>query len=157
MGKQINYYIEYEDFLSIAEKALKNGCEIIKKVDKKFIRSRDISIVTRDCYDYYFYLPEAGELIIENNEVGGEYFSFEGLNVLIEAGYSRINEDEKVILRNRLYIITGYYNDKDEWISRQECIEKVYNRLAYSVRKMTVRYYATERMLELVREGYSLR
>ena len=34
MGKQINYYMEYESFVHIAEKALEMGCEIIKRDEK---------------------------------------------------------------------------------------------------------------------------
>ena len=38
MGKQINYYMEYESFLLVAEKALELGCEIIRDRDGRTSR-----------------------------------------------------------------------------------------------------------------------
>lgn len=161
MGKQINFYMEFEVFLKVAEKALKNGCEILKKIDGRYVRFSDISAVTDDCRDYYFYLPEAGELKIRKNEYGEQIDGFKGASVVIEAGFSNVLHEEKIITRNRLYIITGYYDDNGEWIPRPECIEKVYNKLVYLVKKETKHLggweYATPEMLELVRSGYMLR
>ncbi len=156
MGKQINYYIDYENFIFIAQKALQNGCKIIKKVNEKYIISSDISIVTKDCNMYYFYFPNAGDLILTKGS-SGERIENKSYNALIEAGYSYIDDVNKKIIGSRLYIISGYYDDNEQWIPRPECLEKVYNRLAYSVRKMTIRYYAVEKFLNLIREqGYSL-
>ncbi len=151
---QINYYMEYDAFLKIAEKALKNGCVILKKDGCAFVKSDDISIVTQDCLQYYFYLPQAGELNI--NSSGN--IDISGFNVLIEAGYSAVISEKKIITGGRLYLQTGYYDSMGEWISHPDCLEKLYKRLAYSVRKLTVRYNATAEMLALIREeGYSLR
>ena len=55
MGKQINYYMEYEAFLKIAQAALDSGCVIVKDYDGK-ITGTDISIVTPDCTNYFFHL-----------------------------------------------------------------------------------------------------
>ncbi|MBQ8827142.1 MAG: hypothetical protein IJ007_08615 [Oscillospiraceae bacterium] len=161
MGKQINYFMEYEAFLTIAEKALKNGCIILKNSDGKFLRSRDISIVTKDCRNYYFYLPEAGELKIMNTDFGERIHIFDGMNAVIEAGYSLIHEERKRIIRSRLYVQSGYYDDNGEWIPRPQCLEKTYNKLVYSVKKLTTHLggweYATPYVLNLKKEQeYSL-
>lgn len=69
MGKQIEYYIEHEMFLSIAQKALDLGCKIIKNDtwNGKVIVSDSIDIISQDFFFYYFYVPEAGEYIIEES------------------------------------------------------------------------------------------
>lgn len=143
MGKQISYWMEYESFLLVAQKAIDLGCIIVKEDDKtgKVIESRDIAIVTPDKTGYYFHLPEAGEIKIEKGVDGSEcvergYSASE--NSLIEAGFSRIiNEPErKVVTRSRIYCITGYYDDNGEYIPRPDCLTKVYNSLARFVKKV---------------------
>ena len=46
MGKQINYWLGYEDFLKIAQVALDCGCIIIKKVSGKLIYKRTLDTVS---------------------------------------------------------------------------------------------------------------
>lgn len=139
MGKQINYWMDYESFCELATMAVDLGC-IIVKIDKdtrKVIQSKEISIVTRDCFDYYFYIPDAGELKIGNNEFG-EYIDrgySETQNAIIEASYSRISDEEKKICRKRLYSITGYYKD-EEFVSRPACVEEIYKKLVKKVKKL---------------------
>lgn len=139
MGKQINYWLEYEGFLRIAEAALQKGCEILKVENGKVVRSKDISIVTPDCYDYYFHYPPAGEvttIVYENGrEVVDDGYTPSG-NTLIEAGFSRIMQTEKRIIRARLWVASGYYNKQDEWIPRPECMTKLYESLARVVKKV---------------------
>lgn len=136
MGKQINYYIGYNDFLSIAQKALDSGCEILAVEQGRVLRSNHISIVTPDRYNYYFYLPEAGPLDIQirNNQetIGG--YNASG-NVLIEAGFSRINHSGKTISRARLFSISGYYEVGGEWVERPACMKKLYDKLVRLVKK----------------------
>lgn len=139
MGKQINYWMDYESFCELATVAIDLGC-IIVRMDKntnKVIQSKEISIVTRECFDYYFYVPKAGELTIGNNEFG-EYIDrgySETQNAIIEAGYSRISDEEKKICEHRLYSITGYYKD-EEFISRPACVEDIYKKLVRKVKKL---------------------
>ena len=47
MGKQINYYMEYEAFLTIAMTAIDLGCLIVKKDNEtgKIISSSDIIFI----------------------------------------------------------------------------------------------------------------
>ena len=74
--------------------ALTLGCIIVKSDmnTRKVVQSTDISIVTKDCFNYYFYLPSAGPLKIkkyEECEMVDRLFNETG-NAVIEAGYSRI-------------------------------------------------------------------
>lgn len=56
MGKQINYYIEYDSFVLLAQKALDLGCKIIKEDLLKgvVIESDSIDILSEECKVYYF-------------------------------------------------------------------------------------------------------
>lgn len=59
MGKQINYYMEYESFIRIAEKALELGCEIIQAEHANQIsRGFSADLVTPDCKSYFFHVPK---------------------------------------------------------------------------------------------------
>ncbi len=142
MGKQINYYMDYESFLKVAQLALDCGCIIIKEDLKsrpaRVIQSRDISVVTKDCRDYYFYLPEAGDIVINTYEIGERLSHGTGKegNALIEAGFMVIWEERKEIRSNRLYVTTGYYEDDGMWVPRPECLTKVYNKLVRLVKKL---------------------
>ena len=136
MGKQINYYMGYKDFLQVAECAVKNGCVLLKEENGKFIRSNNIKMITEDNNRYYFYFPEAGDLEIQirnNNECIGGYDS--SGNVVIEASYSIVRHEQKTISRGRLFSITGYYDKDKNWIDRPECIKKLYDKLVRVVKK----------------------
>ena len=64
MGKQINYWLGYEDFLQIAETALDCSCVIIRyAAGRELVYGRTSDIVTADWYRYFFYIPEAGALM----------------------------------------------------------------------------------------------
>lgn len=112
MGKQINYYMGFKDFIKVAQFALDLGCVICREENKKIICSNQINIVTPSVKRYFFYLPEAGDLRVrtENGreEIGG--YNASG-NVLIEAGFSYVKHDRKTITRGRLFSITGYYDE----------------------------------------------
>lgn len=140
MGKQINYWMDYESFCELAKAALALGCSIVKDDFNtgKVVQSTDVSIVTKDCNRYYLYLPSAGPLKIKKHEeceMVDRLFNETG-NAVIEAGYSRIWDDKKRVDRNRLYLTTGYYNENDEFVYRPDSIVDVYNKLARKVKKL---------------------
>ena len=137
MGKQINYWMGYEDFLQIAQSALDNGCIIMKKVDGKYISGQDINIITEDIHTYMFYLREAGEMQIETVN-GNEYISFYSPsgNTVVEAGFSYQRDDKKEITRARLFVTTGYYDKEGIFISRPDCLTKIYNQLVRVVKRV---------------------
>ncbi len=129
MGKQINYYIGYNEFLSVAQAALDCGSVIYRKSFEKgkwqLSKGTDINIIDENCRSYYFYLPEAGEFIEASDKTG--------LNS-IEAGFSIPSGN--TIYRSRLYVETGRYNDKGECIYRSEKITRIYNKLVRVVKKI---------------------
>lgn len=176
MGKQINYWMDYNSFLELSKTALSLGCVIVKNDFKtgKVVQSSDISIVTEDCHRYYFYLPSAGPLEIKKYGHSEQIYPVfnDTANATIEAGYSLIKDNTKAIRRERLYLTTGYYNKNEEFIYRPDCMVDIYNRLARKVKKLAPytelvdkingenwihKEYITKHCLQLRNEkGYSL-
>lgn len=139
MGKQINYYMGYNDFLSVAKAALDSGCVIYRhqfeKGHWKLIEGKDINIVIPECIDYYFYLPELGEFSVRNHN-GNQHISNETQLNVIEAGFSSVDNKKCSIIRNRLYVTSGLYNEDEEWIPRDDRLTKIYNKLVHIVKKV---------------------
>ena len=141
MGKQINYWMDYDSFLLITEKALELGCVIYRQKsgkDGKLIYGTSIDVVTEEEKNYFYYFPEAGEIEIEQyngREVVGDGIG-KGSNAIIEAGYSYVNDKSKSITRSRIYCTTGYYNDDGSFVDRPENLTKVYNILARYIKKV---------------------
>lgn len=177
MGKQINYYMEYDSFILLAQKAIELGCEIIRDSNEGIKKGHSTEVILKDSIRYYFHFPEAGSYKI-NEQWGKERIDY-GYNAsgitLIEAGYSAINKDNKYIIRARIYCITDYYDSDGNLIKRPECVTKIYDSLARYVKKIApyteVEYrpanpnfdkvkrkiYITPKCLALVRElNYSL-
>ena len=120
------------------------GGEIVREDLSKYTKSQvtissDPDIITEEKGAYYFFhFPEAGNIKIDELECGqrlDHYFS-ECANSVIEAGFSRILTEEKRILRARLFLTTGYYDENHDFIYRPDCIVKVYNSLARYVKKL---------------------
>jgi len=129
--------MENESFLPVVEAAIEQGCIIIKEYNGKVVQSKDLSIVTSECYNYYFHLPIAGKVMIKTLADGREVldrFNSSSGNAIIEAGFSCL--EDKRITCNRLYAISGYYNDISEWIPRPDCLTKLYNSLVRTVKKV---------------------
>lgn len=156
MGKQINYYMGYQEFQLIVQKALECGCKILKSVDGKMVQGESVDFVTEAEERYYFYLPAAGELCVRTllngmETVGG--YNASG-NVVIEADYSIINQDSKRISRARLYVTSGYYDEQGQWVARQDCLEKVYNKLVRVVKKVAPYTELTDTIISRRTEDY---
>lgn len=138
MGKQINYWMGYDDFLKVAQTALDCGCVIIKKNSGKLLYGETLDIITEQEHHYWFYVPETGTLLSKNlpfddNDI--QRYSCFG-NTIIEAGFSIKNEEAKTITRSRLFAISGYYDEQGEYISRPEYVTKIYNKLVRIVKKI---------------------
>ncbi len=140
MGKQINYFIEYDNFILLAQKALEIGCKILKEDLQTgiVIESDSTDIISKECLDYYFYIPETGKYKVEkigNRERIDYGYNASGLT-MIEASMSKIFEKDKRISRGRLYCITNYYDEKENIIKRPDLTTKIYNTLARYVKKI---------------------
>jgi len=138
MGKQINYWLGYTDFLQIAQAALDCGCVIIKSISGELVYGQTLDTVTEDEHQYYFYLPEAGKLLgkqipFQNESLTG--YNAVG-NTVIEAGFSFIDDEQKKITRSRLFAISGYYDENGEYVPRPDCLTKTYNRLVRIAKKV---------------------
>ncbi len=139
MGKQVNYYMNYESFLQVAQAAIDSGCLIIRREHSEEIikPTSDISVVTPECSTYFFYLPELGELAYKT-DIHGKYFIDYSFNqtglAVIEASFSKNSET-----RARLYVMTGFYDQDGHWVARSERITKVYDKLARKAKKVAQR------------------
>ena len=167
MGKQINYYMEYESFLKVAQKALELGAIILKRTPDGMIQqAMDFSIITPDCGRYVFFFPKFGPLVIRNLENGQQKldgFATATGNAMIEAGFSRL--EDRTIGRARLYIQSGYYCNQ-EYIPRPAEMTSIYERLVRVVKKLTkyqaiagrsYKEYASPYCLDLIMNfGYQL-
>lgn len=156
MGKQINYWLGYEDFLKIAQAALECGCIIIKKVSGKLVYGQTLDIVTENEHYYWFYVPEAGGLSGEmlpfnNNDI--QSYSPTG-NTVIEAGFSFRNDKSKTITRSRLFVISGYYDEQGEYVSRPECVTKIYNKLVRIAKKVAPLTELTDKYISTKDDTY---
>lgn len=143
MGKQLNYWMDYDSFVLLAKKALELGFVIYRsKADEngKLVFGTNIDMVTKDEKRYFFYLPDAGEIVISvcNGRETVNHGIGKGSNVIIEAGYSYVNEKhkDKQITRSRIYCTTGYYDDDGTFIERPEVLTKAYNSLARYAKKL---------------------
>ena len=71
MGKQINYYMEYDSFVLLAKKAVELGCEILPFSAETLKRGCSLDIVSKEELNYCFHVPEAGEISIRFGGAAG--------------------------------------------------------------------------------------
>ena len=94
--------MEREVFQELAQEAIDCGCLILRQSGNKIVSSRDTSIITASCDQYYFYLPEAGEL---DEDLPLGCFNVNG-SMVVEANYTTRNKDHS-LHRARLYLMTS--------------------------------------------------
>ena len=98
MGKQINYWMDYDNFLLVAQMAVDLGCTVVKEDLKigKVIESKDAGIIppygTSNYPGYYFHLPEAGA--IEVLTVNGKECLDYGYTATGNSGYHDENKKD---------------------------------------------------------------
>ena len=154
MGKQINYYMGYQPFLSVAQAALNSGAVIYRHAYEnktwQMIGGTSLDIVREDTQRYYFHFPDDGALEIEDI-YGNQHPSLNSRLHLIEAGFSLPNPEKRLLTSKRLYVITGRYED-GIWIPRSDLLTKIYNRLVRVVKKAApyteVEHYVVNPMYE---------
>ncbi len=141
MGKQIQFYMEYELIVMVAQKALDLGCKIIKDdVANGIVTEADSTDIIASGFGwYYFHVPEAGKYSLKQSygkDTVDHGYNASGIT-LIELMPSTIREEEKKLHWGRLFCITDYYDEDSNLIPRPDCVTKVYNALARYVRKIT--------------------
>ena len=138
MGKQINYYMCYKDFLSVAQAALNCGCIIYRHSFEngkwKLIGGTTLDTVKENCWRYYFHNPAIGDFDIELIS-DNQYVSNDSLLNVIEAGFSFPNKEKHLISSNRIYVISGRYADDGNWVSQFDLLTEIYNKLVRVVKK----------------------
>lgn len=156
MGKQINYWLNREEFLHIAQTALDCGCVIIKQGPKKMEYGQTLDIITEDSRRYYFYLPEAGSLMAQKVPFpDGQMIGYNAAgNTVIEAGFSFIHDSEKQITRSRLFVISGYYNETGEYIARPKCLTQTYQKLVHIVKRIAPYTEITDHIISTQNNDY---
>ena len=139
MGRQLNYYMEVDVFKQLVQKAFDLGFIFIEESSIKSKDSRyygefkkyqsidniDFSIQE---VKYYFYLEDAGEIIVKDNGFIDIHQS-----PVIEVGYSRI--DENAIPSSRIWVSSGYY-ENETFINRPDILDEKYSSLARFVKKL---------------------
>lgn len=131
MGKQTSFYMEREVFQELAQEAIDCGCLILRQSGNKIVSSRDTSIITASCDQYYFYLPEAGEL---DEDLPLGCFNVNG-SMVIEANYTTRNKDHS-LHRARLYLMTSVPTLEGA-ISTPDCMVKLYKKLVRKMKMLT--------------------
>ncbi len=157
MGKQINYYMEYESFVLLAKKAVELGCEILP-FSAEVLKRGALDILSKEELSYCFHVPEAGE--IKTEQRWGKEHVVRGYNAsgatIIEAGFSYIDSKDKHITRARIYCITDYFDADGNLIKRPDCVTKVYESLARYVKKLApyteVEYKPTNPLYDKVKK-----
>lgn len=141
MGRQINYYLELDGLLSLSERALSLGCQIVREDlwAGCVTAGHDIGLIAGEEHvRYYFHLPAAGPLMVETFD-GKERlrrFACPCENAVIEAGFSRILPETREIVWARLFSSSGYYDQTGAFLSRPRCIDRVYSTSARLVKKL---------------------
>lgn len=156
MGKQINYWLKYEEFLQIAQAALDYGCVIVKPDLGKIKYGQTLDIITEDKCCYYFYLPEAGTLMAQQIPFQSEQligYNAAG-NTVIEAGFSFIHDNKKEITRSRLFVISGYYDEMGNYIARPDCLTRVYQKIVRIVKKLAPYTELTDHIISTRNSDY---
>ena len=139
MGKQTTYYMDHNEFLTLAQAALDEGCSLLRwdhsaQPPHPF---RDLSAIDPAHPCWYFLLPEAGELRFMRDRLGGYFLDESGAiaTQLIETGFST-QSDRGLWGSARLYIPSDALVN-GEIIPRSEEATRIYDKLARLVRKMT--------------------
>lgn len=153
MGKQINYYMGRQDFLTVAQTALDYGCTILRREKREgklaLEVGHDLSVVTEHS-PFYFFLPPG--TATPSNWMELMHFCDQGK--LVEAGYSHIDRQKKKIVSARLYVITGYYDRQGAFVPRNEAITELYKKLVRIAKKVAPYTELTDRYISTREETY---
>ncbi len=138
MGKQLNYYMGYDEFITAAQAASDNGCTIISRAygnkSWNIRRGTPVDIVSDHQRDYFFVTDDADNDIFD--EINGCYISEKTRLNVIEAGFSITDSKKRLIVKNRLYLASGVYDTTGSFVKCSDKNVKVYDKLARIARKL---------------------
>lgn len=131
MGRQIEYYMELDSYKSLVKKAFDLGFKVIIEEQNNVKIYGCFETLTFSKRSMYFYLEEAGQLIIKENGYIDSLSS-----PLIKSGFSYINEKKKEISKSRIWVSTGFWSNNEEFIHRNEVLDKKYSSLMRYIKKL---------------------
>jgi hypothetical protein len=138
MGKQINFFMDYETEAKFFEYLLPQ-CKISNKVvngEMIFIDTLPERFSGQDWFQLHLYKPEMGPCDIVIHDDGKGYVNaYSSYSPVIEFCRSVIRTDDKIITRGRLYVVMKYYDKDDNNVSKPEELNKWYNELCRWIRK----------------------
>lgn len=139
MGKQTSYYITHDEFLTLAQAALDEGCRLLRldfNAAEPPCPTRDLSAIDPTHALWYFVLPGAGEPRYLRNRLGRYAPDTSGAieTQLIETGFS-VRSSRGVWSSPRLYIASDALVD-GMLVPRPAEATRIYDKLARIVRKM---------------------
>ena len=139
MGKQINYYMGYNDFLSVAQAALDSGAVIYRHAYEnktwQMIGGTSLDVIKENTTGYYFHFPADGTMEIKE-VYGNQHPSDTAMLHMIQAGFSLPDPEKHLLRSNRLYVITGRYDEDGIWIPRSDLLTKIHHKLVRIVKKI---------------------
>lgn len=135
MGKQFNYYADYDLSLRIREMALSLGLEIIKQNprSKQITRAHSADDFSRE-YNIFFYDEPLGVLSFH----GHTGLINDGSSPVIQVSQTKVNHEEECVYRGRLWVSTSHYDANGAKIVTAPELIKKYTRLAASIRRNVV-------------------
>ncbi|MFC4323239.1 hypothetical protein [Litchfieldia salsa] len=132
MGRQIEYYMELESYKLLVKKAFELGFKVIHMTNDLQICSSFNEIRAWDSRDrIYFYLEEAGQLIVKENGYIDTFFS-----PVVESGYSYLNEKRKTITKGRIWVSSHSWRNEGDFNKRSGLLDKKYSSLMRYVKKI---------------------
>ena len=132
MGRQIQYYMELEMFMLVTKQALELGFTIIQG-KKDFTILKSIDSVDFNQRLYLYLSLDNYPLRISNNG-----FIDELSCPIIEAGFSRINDQNLQISNARLWVSSGFWDNGEKYITRSDELDKKYSMLVKYIKKSTI-------------------
>lgn len=131
MGRQIEYYMELDSYKLLVKKAFDLGLKVLVKEQNRFKIYNDFEEINFSRNEMYFFLEEAGPVIITQNR-----YIDSSRSPLVETGFSFINEKKKEISKSRIWVSTGFWNNSEEFMYRNEILDKKYSALMRYIKKL---------------------
>jgi hypothetical protein len=132
MGRQIEYYMELDSYKLLVKKALELGFKVIQEQNELQICSSFNEVTSWDRRDrIYFYFEEVGQLIVKDNG-----YIDTSSSPVVESGFSFLNEKKRTISKARLWVSSGSWRNEEEFIKRNELLDKKYSSLMRYVKKL---------------------
>ena len=135
MGKQFNYYADFDLSLRIREMALSLGLEIIKQDSRsrQITRARSADDFSTE-YSIFFYDELFGTLSFNRNTG----LINDSNSPVIQVSQTKVNDEEEYVSRGRLWVSTSHYDANGAKIVTVPELIKKYTKLVAFIRRNVV-------------------